>query len=235
MTILKYYLYKWFSDKKYILTQDTILRYGKTLYRIKALKDFGDVKVGELGGYIETENNLSHNGNCWVSDSAQISDNAQVYGDARVYDNALVSDYARVSGNAWVSDNARISGSAQVYNNAHVSDNARISGYAQVYDKTYVSGNAHISDNARISGYAQVSGYAHLKNFDEISKTEHYFNISGFKYPITVTPTSINIGCMSCDFDMLDEEIEYKGFSQDDILTIKMMVELALNKILEKI
>lgn len=35
------------------------------LYRIKALRDFGLIKKGEIGGYVQSEKNLSHEGNCW--------------------------------------------------------------------------------------------------------------------------------------------------------------------------
>ena len=62
--------------KKYELTDETIDVSGTTLHRIKALKDFGNVKKGELGGYVESEHNLSQEGNCWVCG------NAKVCGDA---------------------------------------------------------------------------------------------------------------------------------------------------------
>lgn len=45
--------------KKFELTADRIKSNGVTLHRIKALIDFGDVKTGELGGYVEKETNLS--------------------------------------------------------------------------------------------------------------------------------------------------------------------------------
>lgn len=64
--------------KKYELTSDTIQQGEIALYRIRALRDFGDVKTGGLGGYLENEQNLSHLGNAWVSD------NARVFGDAQV-------------------------------------------------------------------------------------------------------------------------------------------------------
>ena len=44
--------------KKYELTANTKNVYGKTLFQIRALKDFGDVQAGDLGGYIEKEENL---------------------------------------------------------------------------------------------------------------------------------------------------------------------------------
>ena len=86
--------------KKYELTEETVTVYGKTLYRIRAVRDFGSVKTGEFGGYIEKEENLSHFGNAWVSGNAWVFDNA------RVYDNAWVFGNAKVYGDAWVSGNA---------------------------------------------------------------------------------------------------------------------------------
>jgi carbonic anhydrase/acetyltransferase-like protein (isoleucine patch superfamily) len=109
------------------------------LHRVVALRDFGDVRAGDIGGWIQQESNLSHDGNCWVSGNARVSDNAWVSGNARVSGNAGISGNARVSDNAWVSDNARVYGNARVYYNAWVSGNARVS------DNAWVSGNATCS------------------------------------------------------------------------------------------
>ena len=81
---------------KYEFTGETREFLGRTLHRIKAVADFGDVKAGDLGGWIEREENLSQGGACWVGG------NAQVWGDAQVYDNAQVCDNARVWGDARV-------------------------------------------------------------------------------------------------------------------------------------
>lgn len=67
------------KDTKYELVKDDyVIVEGRTLYRIKALEDFRCVKTDDLGGYIEEEENLSHEGNCWVAG------NAKVYGGATV-------------------------------------------------------------------------------------------------------------------------------------------------------
>jgi len=71
------------------------------LRRVIALRDFSNVKKGEIGGYVESGENLSHDDLCWVSGDALVYGNALVSGNARVYGNALVS------GNAWVYGNAR--------------------------------------------------------------------------------------------------------------------------------
>lgn len=49
-------------DKKYELTNETMRHLGRTLYRIRALRDFRHIKAGESGGWIEKEENLSHEG-----------------------------------------------------------------------------------------------------------------------------------------------------------------------------
>ena len=98
--------------KKYELTTNTIVHNGRTLYQIKALKNFGIIREGDLGGYIESEKNLSQEGSAWVSDDAWVGDNAWVGDDARVSGNARVRDNAWVRGNARVRDNARVSRNA---------------------------------------------------------------------------------------------------------------------------
>ena len=100
--------------KKYELTEETFTVFGKTLYRIRAVRDFGSVKTGEFGGYIEKEENLSHFGNAWISGDAW------VYGDARVSGNAWAYGEVQVAGNAWIYGNARVSDNARVYGNAEV-------------------------------------------------------------------------------------------------------------------
>lgn len=70
--------------KKYRLTDDKIIVGCRTLYRIQALRDFGDVKEGEFGGWIESEKNLSHEGSAWVSGNARVYGDAWVSGDADI-------------------------------------------------------------------------------------------------------------------------------------------------------
>ena len=75
---------------KYKLTERYIERLGVKLFQIQALVAFGTVVAGELGGYIQSEECLSHYGNAWVSGNARVSGNAQVSGDAQVYGDARV-------------------------------------------------------------------------------------------------------------------------------------------------
>ena len=103
--------------KKYELTEEVN---EQGLHRIRALRDIPiyGVKKGDLGGFVERENNLSQEGDCWIADNAtvmgqaRVCDDALVMGYATVMDNATVSGYAIVRGYASVNVNAEIRGSA---------------------------------------------------------------------------------------------------------------------------
>lgn len=73
-------------NKKFEFTGETKVILGRhTLHRIRALISFGKVEAGELGGWIEKEENIGPSGNAWVYGNARVYGNAQVYGDAWVY------------------------------------------------------------------------------------------------------------------------------------------------------
>lgn len=89
---------------------------GKILHRIRAVRDIPEqnVKAGDLGGWLETEENLSHDsaawvtGEAWVMGRAYVTDSTLVAGKALVTGEALVMGAACVTGKACVSGNARV-------------------------------------------------------------------------------------------------------------------------------
>ena len=94
---------------KYEILKDEFIEFdGRKLYRIRALKDFHNVKKGKVGGYIASERNLSHEGEAWVYGNACVSGDARISDDARVYGNACVYGDAQVYGNAQVAGNAQV-------------------------------------------------------------------------------------------------------------------------------
>jgi hypothetical protein len=99
------------------------------VYRIQALRDFGDVRRGDLGGYIESESALAHEGLSWVQDAAQ------VYGP-----NARVGGNARVKGEAWVL--GQVDGDAQICDLAVIGEGAHVGGRTIVCSDEIVSGEA---------------------------------------------------------------------------------------------
>jgi len=98
-----------------------LIETGPGWHRIKALKDFtlitGEIiKKDDVGGYVRSEDCLSHEGLCWimndafvegnVSRNAVVKDNAKIYGNvcgnAIVRDSGYVGTYTTVTGNAIV-------------------------------------------------------------------------------------------------------------------------------------
>lgn len=122
-----------------------ITAWGMELFRIRALISFGDVKKGDLGGYVEKKENLSHSGGAWVYGDAWATGDARVFGNAEVF------------GDAWVYGNAKVFGNAKVYGEARVCGDAVVFDNAKVYGDAVVSGNAKVSGNAVVSGNAKVS------------------------------------------------------------------------------
>lgn len=133
-------------NEKYKLTKETLKFDGHTLYRIKALKDFSDVKEGDLGGWIESERNLSRYNGCWI------------YDDAKLYDNACVCDDAKIYGNAEIKDNAYIHGKVSIY------DDASISGFSEIWGNVSIYGKTSIRRNSRICCSGDIYGQSILSN-----------------------------------------------------------------------
>lgn len=143
-------------EKKYKITDETIIYFGRVLKKIEALKDFANVHKGDKGGYVETENNLSQEGDCWIYEEAKVFDFAKIYDNARIGDYACVFRHAKVYGNALICHNARVFGNAQVFGNAVIYNNAVITGYAKVYDCAVVRNRAVVGDSANIHGHAKI-------------------------------------------------------------------------------
>ena len=80
--------------KKFEFTGETktisLLFRTATLHRIRAVAEFGLVKIGDLGGWIEKEENLSHEGKAWVCGDAKVWGDAEVWGNAKVWGDAEV-------------------------------------------------------------------------------------------------------------------------------------------------
>ena len=211
-------------SKKYKLTDETISLNGATLYRIEALKDFGEIKKGDKGGFIESENNLAHEGDAWVSDNAHVYGDACVFDNACVYNNASVSGYALVYSNAQVYDNARICGNARVCGNAYVYGytyvygNSLVYGNARVFDNAYVYDNASVSDNAHVYGNVRVYGNTNVCGDAEISTGSDYIVFknwwsSGMYFTWTRSNNMWSVGC----FYGTGEELIKKAYKDSEL------------------
>lgn len=149
-------------QKKFELTDESIQIFcGTTLFRIRALRSFSDIIAGECGGYVESENNLSHQGDSWVYDEAMVWNEAKIFDDAKIRGKARIYNYAWVFGRAIVHDSATIFSTARVMDKSFIGDTARIAnstvkGSARIVGKTLLYGDSVVDDDACIYNNSRV-------------------------------------------------------------------------------
>lgn len=130
-------------EKKFKLTDETKVFRGHTLYRIEALKYFSDVKKGDKGGWVEKEENLSHEGDCWIFNNSKVLENSRVSGNAKIYGNVEVYDNVSISGNA------KVYGNVNLYKDLSILDNVEFFGVSNMT----IIGNFTIKGKAKITTY----------------------------------------------------------------------------------
>lgn len=82
--------------RKYELLTAGAVRLGsRELFLVRALRDFGSVRCGDIGGRIESERNLSHEGEAWVGGDAWVYGEGRVCGDEVVGGNTVIRDRLR--------------------------------------------------------------------------------------------------------------------------------------------
>lgn len=143
---------------KYVFTGKTLEIDEHTLHQIKAVRDFGKVKEGELGGFIEDCKNLSQYDCAWVADNA------------KVFEHASVSGNAYVDGDSYIRERARVFGDARVYD-------SYICGYVCITDNASVC-NTIMSGSEMIFGDAAIyseKDYATIKGFGIVKRNTTFF------------------------------------------------------------
>lgn len=144
------------EERKYKLIESSrAWLYGRPIYRIQALRDFSDVKKGDLGGFVESEGNLSQEGDCWIYDMAQAMEKS------RVEDDACLRDCSKMYGSSLLKDKAQLQGCARMIQYACLADNA-------------------VAIDTEISGFATITGDVVIRRkkdymvFSDIPETDFY-------------------------------------------------------------
>lgn len=142
--------------KKYEFTDEVKEINGHILHRIRRIED------GKIGGWVENEQNLAQDGDCWVYDDACVYEKAVVCGNAKLKDHAQLRGSASIARYAQVCGNAIVEGDAVIRDMARVEGNAVIRGHLS--DSVLVKGNAVIEAPVMVAGNARVLGNAMLAN-----------------------------------------------------------------------
>ena len=121
------------TNQKYEITGIAHEKYP-FLHRIRALRDIGDkVKAGDLGGFVEREENLSF----------------EPGDDAWIFDDAIAA------GEGCVDKGSRLFGDAIVCGNAYLTQNGSMSAHARAEGDAYIRGAA-LCGHARACGASTI-------------------------------------------------------------------------------
>ena len=180
--------------KKYELVMDDVYYLKNThLFRIRALRDFGDVKKGDLGGYVQSERNLSHSGDCWLYNyskcynNGRVTKNAKLLGRSEVKeyatatDNVVMMDYSTAQGDAYLGGSVIMRNWAVAGENCRVTENATLAqhsvtgGHTTITGKPYIGGYTYARGNIEISGEGTILGGPYIQGSVKISGSYHIF------------------------------------------------------------
>lgn len=138
------------------------------LYRIQALKTFTKpggynpvVHVGELGGYVESEDNLSQEGSCWLFDKARVKDGGKVLDDAIVYDKCLVSKNSIIRGGSVVGGHCFVTNQSVIID-SKLEGNVIVNGHSTIHSGAYLYGEIGV-DQSNIGGLVNLIGRISVK------------------------------------------------------------------------
>lgn len=198
-------------EKKYTLSNQTMRLTDETvLHRIRALKSFVDangqvVTKGDLGGWVQSEDNLSHEGRSWIYDDARaygrskVLDDATLHGESEISDNVVVCDIAAMYDQSYALDSARISGDTRIMDYSSIQDMAQVK-------NAIVCEDSRILSNAVVTG-ARIFGKAVIGRNATVSKTSDYICLSqiddGYIDRLTFYKTAKGVSVMTDDVDFL--------------------------------
>ena len=135
---------------------------GAKLYRIRALKDFGNVKRGDLGGYIEEVDCLSVEGDCWIGR------NCAVHAGCHVTGNAVLDGNVELCGHTTVADNAVVSGCV-IAIDCNFKHNSKVTGQLILYHCA-TSSNSQVTGNG--AGYCIVAQHCDKISIENFGYTK---------------------------------------------------------------
>ena len=143
-----------------------------TLYMPDGTKQFVSIRAGDKGGFVESPNNLSQTGTCWVGGNARALENSRISESGYLYGSAVMSGNSWLHGQARMFDNARATDTVEITDYANACANSRLHGRARLtgwatmgdfsgmHDDACAKGWAYIGKSSQLMGRVVVSGKA---------------------------------------------------------------------------
>ena len=177
------------ENRKYEMTNITMEFEERTLYRIRALKNFRNVKAGDLGGWVSGKHNLSQEGDCWIYDEAKCMDNARMYHNSAMYNNAVMCDFSEMHGCSEMHnysamlDNSRMYNCSAMYDNSRMYNDSKMYNNSRMFDNSAMYNNAVMLDNSKMFENSRMYRDSRLKNKEKlcgklVTKVDRFIEIN---------------------------------------------------------
>ena len=177
------------ENRKYEMTNITMEFEERTLYRIRALKNFRNVKAGDLGGWVSGKYNLSQEGECWIYDEAKCMDNARMYHNSAMYNNAVMCDFSEMHGCSEMHnysamlDNSRMYNCSAMYDNSRMYNDSKMYSNSRMFDNSAMYNNAVMLDNSKMFENSRMYRDSRLKNKEKlcgklVTKVDRFIEIN---------------------------------------------------------
>ena len=177
------------ENRKYEITNITMEFEERTLYRIRALKNFRNVKAGDLGGWVSGKHNLSQEGDCWIYDEAKCMDNARMYHNSAMYNNAVMCDFSEMHGCSEMHnysamlDNSRMYNCSAMYDNSRMYNDSKMYNNSRMFDNSAMYNNAVMLDNSKMFENSRMYRDSRLKNKENlygklVTKVDRFIEIN---------------------------------------------------------
>lgn len=177
------------ENRKYEMTNITMEFEERTLYRIRALKNFRNVKAGDLGGWVSDKYNLSQEGECWIYDEAKCMDNARMYHNSAMYNNSVMCDFSEMHGcsemhnYSAMCDNSRMYNCSAMYDNSRIYNDSKMYNNSRMFDNSAMYNNAVMLDNSKMFENSRMYRDSRLKNKEKlcgklVTKVDRFIEIN---------------------------------------------------------
>ncbi|KMT21496.1 hypothetical protein [Clostridium cylindrosporum] len=235
--------------RKYELSKESKDHDHVAVYRIKALQSFItetgiEVNSGDLGGFIECENNLSQEGLSWIHNDSVVYKLGRVDGNCEVFDNSVVSERALLVNNVILRGNTEVRGVSQIENTVvdgeviimgisnlkgeyiGNGDNViKISGKSRVYDSD-IQGKVYIKDSMVINDSIIAE--------EEINIIESDVERSTLENKVVILKSRVSNSHLKGDVSLEESKAtlcRIYSTNEKDILSFKNDSKLLLSKI----
>ena len=201
------------ENRKYEMTNITMEFEERTLYRIRALKNFRNVKAGELGGWVSGKHNLSQEGECWIYNEAKCMDNARMYHNSTMYNNSVMCDFSEMHGRSEMHnysamyDNSRMYNCSAMYDNSRMYNDSKMYNNSRMFDNSAMYNNAVMLDNSKMFENSRMYRDSRLKNKEKlcgklVTKVDRFIEINNTEGRIVTGVLKdgkilYNIGCQN--------------------------------------